>query len=97
MLPDSVLLLLFADRQKGTVEQSCTKKQVIRERVFTTSAAESQNTQSNKDLSGNLIMMDDAIDTFIFGIHTRSRQQMTFGSNLPAAVSDSQFAKSKSV
>lgn len=82
--------VLFVDRQK--VETSVTAphlKQVFHEHIFTKSAAESQRTQCNKDLSGNLIMMNPTIDILIFGIHIRIQQQMTFCSNLAAAVQDS--------
>lgn len=61
-------------------------KQVFHEHISNVSAAASQRTECDKDPSGNLIMMNAIVDILIFGIHIRTQQQMTFCSNLAAAV-----------
>lgn len=88
---------LLVDRDTESTPTMLHLKQVFHEYVSTVSATESQRTQSDKDLSGNLIMMKPVVDILIFGIHIRTQQQMTFCSNLAAAEQDSWFTKSKSV
>lgn len=88
---------LLVDRDTESTPTTLHLKQVFHEYVSTVSATESQRTQSDKDLSGNLIMMKPVVDIVIFAIHIRTQQQMTFCSNLAAAAQDSWFTKSKSV
>lgn len=79
--------VLFVDRQ--AVQSTVTAphlKRVFYEHISSVSAAESQRTRRHKDLSGSLIMMNPIVGILIFGIHIRTQQQMTFCSNLAAAV-----------
>lgn len=73
-------------RQTEQYKTALHLKRVFHEHISSMSAAESQRTQCHKELSGNLIMMNPIVDILKFGIHIRTQQQMTFCSNLAAAL-----------
>lgn len=72
-------------------------KCVFHEHISCMSAAEPQRTQCDKERSGNLITMNPGVDIAVFGIHVRVHRQKTSCSNLAAAMSISQLAKSQSL
>lgn len=75
-----------ACRQTEQYKTALHLKRVFHEHISSMSATALCGTVSSEILSGNLIMMNPIVDILKFGIHIRTQQQMTFCSNLAAAL-----------
>lgn len=65
---------LLVDRGTESTLATLHFKHIFHENVSIVSVTESQRTRSDKDLSGNLIMIKPVVDILIFGIHIRTQR-----------------------